>query len=65
MCVSGSYDPPGQFVPHALETMTCDHLTCALGDVDGSGKIDLVTGNFIKTDRKADAITIWKNLGRK
>jgi hypothetical protein len=56
---------PGKFVRHSLETVRCDHLTCALGDLHGDGRMDLVIGNFVKGARKADAIEIWKNLGRK
>jgi FG-GAP-like repeat len=54
---------PGQFARHSLETGTCDHVTCAAGDVFGTGRIDLVTGQFgfTSSDR---AITIWKNQGR-
>jgi hypothetical protein len=53
---------PGQFVRHTLAKRTCDHVTCVLGDVFGSGKIDIVTANFTM-DEKADALLILKNLG--
>jgi hypothetical protein len=52
---------PGQFVRHLLETTTCDHVTCAAGDLTGTGQIDLVTGNFAQAP--SPALTIWKNLG--
>jgi hypothetical protein len=53
---------PGQYARHSLETVDCDHATCAVGDIFGSGRIDLVTGDFLyrSSDR---AITLWKNLG--
>jgi hypothetical protein len=53
---------PGQFARHSLETVTCDHVTCAAGDVFGSGNIDFVTGNFV-FDPAEHAITIRKNQG--
>ena len=53
---------PGQFARHALETVTCDHTTCAVGDIFGTGRIDLATGNFVFGEA-ADAITIWRNQG--
>jgi len=53
---------PGQFARHSLERVTCDHVTCAAGDVFGTGKVDLLTGNFV-FDRAESALTIWKNLG--
>ena len=37
----------GQFTRHSLETVTCDHSTCDLGDFDADGKVDLVTGNLL------------------
>ena len=54
---------PGVFARHTLEAESCDHVTCAVGDVFGSGKLDVVTGNF-KNPSVKHAITIWKNLGR-
>jgi hypothetical protein len=53
---------PGQFVRHTLETVRCDHVTCVAGDVFGSRRIDLVTGNFLFSPSE-HAITIWKNQG--
>jgi hypothetical protein len=51
---------PGRFERHTLETVTCDHVTCAAGDVFHSGRIDFVTGNFV-SGRDADSVTVWKN----
>ncbi len=56
---------PGRFARHVLEGVTCDHLSCAAGDVDGDGLPDLVVGNFVKAGRKADAVEVWKNLSPK
>lgn len=53
---------PGDFACHSLESGSCDHVTCAVGDLYGSGRQDLVTANF--TSMRIDhAVTIWKNLG--
>ncbi len=51
---------PGVFAYHSLEKEACDHVTCAVGDLFGTGRQDIVTGTFsaLPTDR---AITIWKN----
>ena len=51
---------PGQFVRHTLESITCDHATCVAGDIDGTGRIDFVTGNLASSPG-APAVTIWKN----
>jgi hypothetical protein len=53
---------PGVFERHSLETVTCDHATCVAGDIFGTGKIDLVTGNLVWAPAE-HAITVWKNLG--
>ncbi len=54
---------PGVFVRHTVESGNCDHVTLAVGDVFGSGKLDVVTGNFTVQPLK-NSITIWKNLGK-
>lgn len=55
---------PGQFVRHSLEKITCDHFTCAAGDLDGSGQVQLVTGNFCwsKSHRIEDSVVVWKSM---
>lgn len=58
---------PGKFERHALAVASCNHLTCAVGDVYGDGRQHLVTGNFFMTPAFAhgDLLTVWKNLGKK
>ena len=55
---------PGKFTRHALETATCDHVTCVVGDVFGTGRPDLVLGNFTSTPLE-HSVTFWKNQGRR
>ena len=52
---------PGQFERHSIATVDCDHVTCAVGDLYGDGKMHLVTGNFCmsKGFPIANAVTIW------
>ncbi len=47
---------------HSLATVDCDHVTCAVGDVYGTGRQDVVVGNFSSTATN-HPVTIWKNLG--
>jgi hypothetical protein len=53
---------PGKYLRHSLEVGSCDHVTCAAGDVFGTGRIDFVTGAF-EAPRPGAALTVWKNLG--
>jgi len=56
---------PGKFIRHTLESVTCDHVTCVLGDLYGTGRPDLVVGNFRSSkETTADSVSIWKNQGR-
>ena len=54
---------PMQFERHALEDTTCDHVTCAAGDLYGTKRMDIVVGNF-SPHKEMPAITIWRNKGR-
>jgi hypothetical protein len=54
---------PGRFVRHTLASNTCDHVTCAVGDLYGTGRIDIVAGQFTLDDRSASAVVL-RNLGR-
>ena len=52
----------GRFERHSLAAVDCDAVVCAAGDLYGTGRTDLVTGNFgsAATDHP---VAIWKNLG--
>lgn len=55
---------PGRFARQGLEKSSCDHVTCAAGDIFATGKIDFVTGN-ISARPGEPAVTIWKNQENK
>jgi hypothetical protein len=54
---------PGEFVRHSLETVACDHFTCAVGDLYNDGTLHVVTGSFSLSEGRGlnQAITIWEN----
>jgi hypothetical protein len=54
---------PGKFERHVIKSVDADHVTCAVGDIYGTGRQDIVVGNFSSQASK-DPVTIWKNLGR-
>ena len=52
-------------VRHSLAKNDCDHVTCAVGDLFGDGRLHLVTGTFslTKSPRPRDGLSLWKVLG--
>jgi hypothetical protein len=52
----------GEFVRRTLEAADCDYVSCALGDLYGTGRPDLVVGHF--DSAKGELLSIWKNLGK-
>jgi hypothetical protein len=53
----------GKFARHSLATVDCDHVSCVLGDVFGTGRLDLVVGNFgSRTEDRP--VLVWRNLGK-
>jgi hypothetical protein len=55
---------PGKFERHALAVGSCDAVVCAAADLYGTGRFDLVVGNFSSTTTD-HPVTIWKNAGKK
>jgi hypothetical protein len=55
---------PGKFDPHVLAETECDHVTCVVGDLYGTGRLDLVVGHFVSPTVN-HPVTVWKNVGPK
>jgi hypothetical protein len=55
---------PNRFERHTLATGSCDAVVCAAADLYGTGRIDLVVGNF-GSPTTDHPVTIWKNLGKR
>lgn len=52
---------PAEFARHSLEKIHCDYTSCAVGDVFGTGRNDVVTAIFTNLPSSEAMITIWKN----
>jgi hypothetical protein len=55
------------FSASVLESGTCDHFSCAAGDWDDDGKVDLVVTNYSWSGSRpmGDAAQLWRNLGKR
>jgi FG-GAP-like repeat/FG-GAP repeat len=56
---------PGVFARHTIEMGSPRHATLDVGDIDGDGDIDIVTGNFSIDKPVAAWIDVWTNLSNK
>ena len=52
----------GEFVRHPLQAIECDAVVCVVGDVYGTGRKDIVVGNFSRLTSD-HPVTIWRNTG--
>ena len=55
---------PGTFERHPLQSIDCDAVVCVVGDVYGTGRQDIVVGNF-SSPKSDHPVTIWRNMGPK
>jgi hypothetical protein len=57
----------GGFERHVIEAGPCNHMTCAVGDFFGDGRVHVVVGNYGSPApaRPGDFVTVWKNKGRR
>ena len=55
---------PGKFERHTVASVTCDAVACTAADLYGTGRLDLMVGNFssMSTDHP---VTIWKQRAKK
>lgn len=53
----------GKFVRHSLAAGDCDHVSCAVGDVSGTGRKDLVLGSY-GAPSGTPPVVFWRNRVR-
>ena len=58
--------PGRKFVPHVLADLPCDQATLVIGDVDGDGRPDVITGvlQIRASKRKRPPVDVWLNRPR-
>ena len=52
---------PGRFEKHTIETGNATHATLDVGDIDGDGDIDIVTGTFLLLSTSDSWVDVWEN----
>jgi FG-GAP-like repeat len=52
------------FVRHTIEMGTPRHATLDVGDIDGDGDIDIVTGTFLLNKETPNWVDVWVNRSR-
>jgi hypothetical protein len=52
----------GKFLRHSLSTGDCDCVSCAVGDISGQGRKDLVMGSY-GAPPGTPPVIIWRNKG--
>ena len=56
---------PGVFVKHTIEMGSPRHATLDVGDIDGDGRPDIVTGTFSLEEKAASWVDVWINQRRR
>jgi hypothetical protein len=58
----------GSFVPHIFSDDYCDRPTLEVGDIDGDGRLDVITGTAWlgqpPAGRPPIAVDIWRQIPR-
>lgn len=54
------------FQPHTIADVGCDHATLDIADVDGDGRLDVITGALqlgVRSSRRTP-VEVWLNRAR-